>query len=829
MKNVNSKKLQEPQSNVKRSNPKQRIRKAIYQRWWVWAFLGLSSLTGGTAWTAWQSLKVAQANLPETDAVLTFVRGGSITIVSSDDYVLQRMGPGSREKLAFEDIPPQLLDAFIASEDKNFYEHEGVDYKAIARALRTNLDSGRIVQGGSTITQQLARLVFLDQSPTIERKVREALIAHKIEDNLSKEKILERYLNLVYLGSGAYGIADAAWIYFSKSVDELNLSEIATIAGLPPAPSRYSPLENLEAAQERRDETLKRMAEEGYITESERQTVASQPLEINPSLPKNFLSFSPYFTSYIMKELPKYISREAFEQGALTVETTLDLGWQRMAEETIQAALADYGRWQNFEQAAITTVDPRTGEIKTMVGGTDFAESQFNRVTQAPRQPGSTFKPFVYATAIASGISPNQSYEDARLVVDGYEPKNYGGRYSGTVTLRDALKRSINIVAVKTLIDIGFEPVIDLANKMGIQAELLPVYSLALGSVEVTLLELTNAYGTFANQGSFVEAHGITRVLDRNDNNRVIYEATSQPQRALDIDSTAIMTSMLQSVVTSGTGRNARLDRPVAGKTGTSESYRDLWFVGYIPQLVTGVWLGNDDNTSTWGQSSTAARIWQDFMVKVVDNYEVENFPELPDLNNRTLSVEAQPVKPGSLKAERSSSSQNVSQRQAPASSPAPAPAAAPTPTPRSTQNEPARTSPRNSPAARVNDMPPSPTPAPAIVEPVVAPTREPSPQPGSEPTVPAVPIPVATPTPSPIPEPVVPIIPTPTPTPIVQPVVPAPAPAPAAAPEPPPPSAPAPPPVPVPTSPPATAPSPAPAPAPAPAPPIAPPTSDEG
>ncbi|MEB3229597.1 MAG: PBP1A family penicillin-binding protein [Leptolyngbyaceae bacterium] len=767
---------------MKRSKSKQRSRKAIYQRWWIWTLLGLGSLAGGTALTAWQSYEVARESLPDTDLVLTFVRGGSITIVSADDYVLQRMGPGSREKLAFEDIPPQLVEAFIASEDKNFYEHNGVDYKAIARAIRSNIDSGRVVQGGSTITQQLARLVFLDQSPTIERKIREALLSHKIEENISKEKILERYLNLVYLGSGAYGVADAAWIYFSKSVDELSLSEIATIAGLPPAPSLYSPIENLEAAQERRNETLKRMVEAGYITEDVRQTVVAQPLEVNPSLPKNFLSFSPYFTSYVMKELPKYISQQAFEQGALTVETTLNLGWQRMAEETIEAALADYSQWQNFEQAAITTLDPRTGEIKTMVGGTDFAESQFNRVSQAPRQPGSTFKPFVYAAAIASGMSPSQSYEDAKFVVDGYEPKNYGKGYSGTVTIRDALIRSINVVAVKTLIDVGFQPVIDLANQMGIQAELLPVYSLALGSVEVTLLELTNAYGTFANQGTFVEAHGITRVVDRNNNDQVIYEAKWQPQRALDTDSAAIMTWMLQAVVESGTGRNARLGRPVAGKTGTSESYRDLWFVGYIPQLVTGVWLGNDDNTPTWGQSSTAARIWHDFMVKVVDSYEVEGFPALPDLNNRTLSVEAQPTKPGSLRAENASSNRDTRESQAAPAAPAPSP----TPTPRNnTERRTEQAAPSNTPANRVNDLPPSPTPSPNIVEPVVAPRRDPLPSPVPDPGGPATPAPSASPTPAPIPEPVVPVVPTPSPTPVVQPVVPAPAPAPPPAPTP--------------------------------------------
>lgn len=771
-------------------------KKSLYQRWWVWTLIGLGSLMGGSVLTGWQALNAARASLPETDAVLTFARAGSITIKADNGEILQQMGPATREKLDFDQIPPQLVQAFVASEDKNFYEHDGVDYKAIVRAIRSNLSSRRVVQGGSTITQQLSRVVFLDQSPTIERKVREALISHKIEESIDKEMILEKYLNLVYLGSGAYGVADASWIYFGKSVDELNLSEMATIAGLPPAPSLYSPIENLEAAEERRNETLKRMVEAEYITEAERQEVIAKPLEVNPSLPKNFFSLSPYFTSYIMKELPNYVSQEDFEQGALTIETTINMDWQKMAEETITEALDTYGKWQNFGQAAITTIDPRTGAIKTMVGGTDFADSQYNRVTQAPRQPGSTFKPFVYAAAVASGISPYKGYVDARLIVDGYEPKNYGKSYSGNVSMRDALTRSINIVAVKTLIDVGFDPVIDLANKMGIKSELLPVYSLALGSLEVTLLELTNAYGTFANEGVFAEAHGIKRVVNRED--EVLYELNDEPQQALDPDTAAIMTWMLKSVVQSGTGRNAWLNRPVAGKTGTSEEYRDLWFVGYIPQLVTGVWLGNDDNKPTWGQSSTAAQIWRNFMVKVVDEYEVEQFPDLPNFGNRTLSVEANPVRPGRMIADAwvKPGEQKREQRSS-SPSPSPSPRARSTPSPSPQRASSPAPAPAPTPA-RVSTPPPSPS----IVEPVTAPSVSPAPSPAPVPTPAPTPAPAApapspapVPVPAPAPAPVAPVIPTPTPTPIIQPVIPTPAPAPApVAPPPPAPVAPAPP-----------------------------------
>ncbi|HHP7244803.1 MAG TPA: transglycosylase domain-containing protein, partial [Elainellaceae cyanobacterium] len=445
-------------------------------------------------------------------------------------------------------------------------------------------------------------------------------------------------------GSGAYGIADAAWIYFSKSVDELSLSEIAMIAGLAPAPSAYSPLVDLDAARRRRDLTLERMADAEFITLEEKNAAIAAPIELNPSLPRYFLSDTPYFTSYIQQQLTSLVSPEDLELGGLTVETTLNLEWQKRADETVRKAIEEYGPRQGFKQAALVALDPQTGAIHAMVGGDDFDESQFNRVTQAQRQPGSTFKTFVYATGIAGGFSPYKTYEDAKFVVDGYEPENYGERYRGSVSIRDALISSMNVVAVKALIDIGFDPVIEVAQKMGIRSELYPTYSLALGASEVNLLELTGAYGTLANQGEHVTPHGIVRILNRYD--EVIYEANTVPERAIDADVAAIMTWMLQGVVESGTGRRARLGRSVAGKTGTSEERRDLWFVGYIPQVVTGVWLGNDDNEPTWGVSGTAAQTWHDFMAYVVQDMPVEEFPDLPSLDGREATIELQPVKP---------------------------------------------------------------------------------------------------------------------------------------------------------------------------------------
>ncbi len=642
------------QSGQPRSKRRKRGKDPLHQRRWVWVLVAVGVGISGASIYTYRTLQAIERDLPDAADILTYVRNGTLTIKADDGSVLQQLGPATRDRLTFDQIPPQFAEAFIAAEDGDFYEHGGIDYQAIARATLSNILAGQVMEGGSTITQQVARIVFLDQERTIHRKIREALLAQKIEREISKRQILERYLNLVYLGSGAYGIADAAWIYFSKTVDELTLSEMAMIAGLPPAPSAFSPLVNLEAAERRRALTLRRMVSAGFITEAEMTAALAEPLEINPSSPKRLDSETPYFTTYIRQQLPQVVSPEDIEIGGLTVETTLNLEWQKIAEETVRNAIEDYGVGQGFEQAALVSVDPRSGEIKAMVGGDDFGESQFNRVTQAQRQPGSTFKTFVYAAAIAAGFSPYKPYEDAKFVVDGYEPQNYGRTFRGTVEIRDALIASVNVVAVKALIDVGFEPVIEVAQKMGIRSNLLPTYSLALGASEVNLLELTSAYGTLATQGEHIEAHGIVRVFNRR--GELIYEAEHQRERALDADSAAIMSWMLQGVVQGGTGSNAQIGRPVAGKTGTSEERRDLWFVGYIPQLVTGVWLGNDDNQPTYGASSTAALTWGDFMSEIVDEMPVEEFPELPRLSGREGSIEAQPVKPNRVTASSGSS-----------------------------------------------------------------------------------------------------------------------------------------------------------------------------
>ena len=628
----------------------------VYRTKKFWITTGAAVTLGGGALATGITWWTLERNLPSPNEVITFVRDGTLTIKAEDGKILQQVGPATREKQPLEQMPPQLVQAFIASEDTRFYQHQGVDWQGVGRAFVSNISARNVVEGGSTITQQLARIVFLNQERSITRKVQEVMLAQKIEKEMNKDKILERYLNLVYLGEGAYGVADAAWVYFSKPTNELSLPEIATIVGVTPAPSSFSPIANPKLALERRNIVLNRMVNAGFITKDQAQAASAEPLALKPALPKRLSTEAAYFTSYIQQELPKYVPQDAIEAGGLTVETSLNSEWQKVAEEVVDQVVSENGKQQGFQQAALVAIDPRNGEVKAMVGGTDFENTQFNRVTQAQRQPGSTFKGFLYTTAIAGGISPYRGYLDAPFEVDGYSPKNYNDEHNGWISMRDALTSSINTVAVKVLLNTGFQPVIDTAHKMGIKSELKPTYSLALGASEVNLLELTNAYGTLAAKGMYAPGYGIRRVIDQQ--GKVIFEAKPQPQPALDGETSAIMSWMLQDVVNDGTGRPARLfDREVAGKTGTSDQARDLWFVGYIPQLVTGVWLGNDDNSPTWGTSATAARTWNKFMVKAVENIPIEKFPERPKLEGRKGIVTLQAIKPEKMSNIRATAS----------------------------------------------------------------------------------------------------------------------------------------------------------------------------
>ncbi len=614
-------------------------------RWWLWLLAGMITGAGTSGYFLYRGWQELEALVPEeVNEVLIYTRPDTLVVKAADGTVIEEVGPVSHEKAKIWEVPEVVSQAFISSEDRRYYEHFGVDTQGIFRAAYVNFQAGEIVEGGSSITQQVARIVFLNQEMTALRKLKEMRLATKLEEEFTKDQILESYLNLVYLGSGAYGVTDAAWVYFGKTLDELTLPEAAMIAGLAPAPSAYSPFVDPQKAITRRNQVLVRMREDGFISQAAMDQAIATPLEMNRQVPKRLLRKYPYFSDYIQAELDRYLTPEQLQRGGVVVETTINPQWQDWAEEVLKNGIEKYGRYQNFKQAAIVSIDPRNGQIKTMVGGLDFENNQYNRVTQAQRQPGSTFKTFVYTAAIASGMSPDKTYVDKPFAIGDYKPKNYSGKFSNeTLTLTEALTKSVNTIALNVMLDVGWDPIMNIAKQMGIHSEMKPTYSLALGAWEVNLLEITSAYGTLAYRGVHQPNYGISRILDRD--GKVIYEAEANPHKALDETTCAIVTSMLTKVVESGTGRQANISRPVAGKTGTSDEARDLWFIGFIPQMVTGIWLGNDNNKPTQGASSTAAKMWGDLMGQITKSIAVENFPPVPNIKNRVGSIAAVPLR----------------------------------------------------------------------------------------------------------------------------------------------------------------------------------------
>ncbi|CAE20446.1 putative penicillin binding protein [Prochlorococcus marinus str. MIT 9313] len=569
--------------------------------------------------------------LPDARRIANFNRPGTITLLSTDGQVIQKLGPATREKVAQDKMPLLVEQAFVAAEDRRFYYHNGLDIWGISRALVTNLRQGSVREGASTITQQLARTVFLSQERTLPRKLKEAALAYKLERQLSKQQILEQYLNYVYLGSGAYGVADAAWVYFSKSPNQLTLPEAALIAGMPPAPSVYSPLVNQKIALERRAIVLKRMQQAGFISAREADAARDSPLTLKPAIPKYFNSSAPFFTSWVAQQLPNLLTPEQLEVGGLKIHTSLNLAWQKQAQDVI----SKYAPGNT--EGSMVSIEPSTGEVRVMVGGKNFNTSQFNRATQALRSPGSTFKLFPYAAAINAGIKPEDKVVDAKRCWRGYCPKNFGNKYLGSVALADALRYSLNTVAVQLLDKVGFDAVISMANNLGIGTTrpLGKYYPLAIGAYEQTVLDMTAAYAAVANRGIYMKPTPFEEI--RGPDDEVIWNHQLEGykgRRALDSDVADTMNWMLQRVVSGGTGAAASLgDRPVAGKTGTSEGARDLWFIGSIPQLTTAVWFGYDNNRKTSGGSGDAAWAWKQFMTKIQDNFEVQPFPPKPVMN----------------------------------------------------------------------------------------------------------------------------------------------------------------------------------------------------
>ncbi|OUW52265.1 MAG: carboxypeptidase [Cyanobacteria bacterium TMED188] len=589
------------------------------------AAVGVGAALGTRALT-----ELVDATLPDARGIASFNRPGTITLLSTNGKVIQKLGPATREKLKPGEMPLLVQQAFIAAEDRRFYEHDGVDGWGIARAIVTNVRQGAVREGASTITQQLARTVFLSQDRTITRKLKEAALALKLERQLTKQQILEQYLNFVYLGSGAYGIADAAWIYFSKTPSQLTLQDAAMIAGLPPAPSIYSPLVNPDLALSRRSVVLDRMAQANFISQQEAERAKNTPLELNPATPKYFNSAAPFFTGWVAQELPKLLSSEQLEVGGLKIRTSINLDWQARAQKVIETNAP-------FDtEGAMVSIEPGTGLVRVMVGGKNFPDSQFNRATQALRSPGSTFKLFPYAAALDRGVKPEDIFIDQPRCWRGYCPKNFGNKYFGRVSLADALKNSLNTVAVQLQDKVGFDAIIEIANgfDIGTSRPLGKYYPMAIGAYEQTVLEMATAYAAVANRGVFVKATPFEEI--RGPEDQVLWSRRvdgDRGRRALDSDVADGMNWMLQRVVTGGTGIAAKLNNhQVAGKTGTSEGARDLWFIGSVPQLTTAVWFGYDNNRETKSNSGEAAWAWKQFMVQIESQLPERTFPPKPVL-----------------------------------------------------------------------------------------------------------------------------------------------------------------------------------------------------
>jgi len=568
--------------------------------------------------------------LPDARGITQFNRPGTLTILSADGQVVHKIGPVTREKLTPDTMPTLVEQAFIAAEDRRFYEHDGIDPVGIGRALVRNITQRSVEEGASTITQQLARTVFLSQDRTLVRKIKEAALAGKLERQLSKPQILSEYLNVVYLGSSAYGVADAAWVYFSKTPEQLTLPEAALIAGLPPAPSVYSPLVNPQLALERRAVVLRRMQEAGFISTTAQQQAEAAPLQLKPAEPKYWDSRAPYFSSWVQQELPKVLTPEQLEVGGLTVRSSVNLAWQEQAQKAINTYAS------GEMEGALVAMEPGTGLVRAMVGGTNFKASQFNRAAQALRSPGSTFKLFVYLTALKQGMLPERVFRDSARCFAGYCPKNFGNRYLGAVSMVVALQNSLNTVAVALLQELGFDKVIDTAKSLGITRELGRFFPLALGATEQTVVDMTAAYAAINNGGIYVKPTPFEEILGPD--GELLWSRRvdgDQGRRAVSSDLAALMLWMLQRAVQSGTGGGAALpDRPVAGKTGTSEGGRDLWFIGSIPQLTTGVWLGYDNSRETKSTSVVATYAWRAFMAPISKDLPARQFPPKPDLQD---------------------------------------------------------------------------------------------------------------------------------------------------------------------------------------------------
>lgn len=599
--------------------------------------LGVSMIASAVAAGGLVGLAFSFRNLPDVRVLRNYVPAETSYIYDIKGKLMTSLhGEANRELVTLEQMSPHLKLAVVAIEDSNFYRHNGLNPYSIGRAALTNYREGGVAEGASTLTMQLVKNLFLTRERTFSRKLAEAILAIRVEQVFSKEEILEMYLNNIYWGHNNYGIQTASESYFNKSASELNLAEASVLAGLIQAPEQYSPFLNYSSTKQRQAQVLARMRTLNWITpEEEKQALQAKLLVGKPTAWQK--SKSPFISEAVIKELEERFGKEKVRQGGIRVQTTIDMDFQKMAEESVKESHSMLRRWGlRADQIALAAVDPRTHFVKALVGGVDYESSQFNRAVQSRRQPGSSFKPFVYYAALASGkYTPGTLINDAPITyrVPGgiYKPQNYGGKedFGGLMSLAKALYQSRNIPAVKLGQDIGLEKVIEICRQLGIESPMQPVISLPLGSIGVTPLEMAGAFATFANNGWQSDTTVILQVTDSKGN--ILLDNTPQPKRLLDPWATASLTTMLKSVLEpGGTGTNANIGRPAAGKTGTTSSERDVWFVGYVPQLATAIWVGNDSYASM-GKGITggdfAAPVWRSFMLKALQNEPVKHFP----------------------------------------------------------------------------------------------------------------------------------------------------------------------------------------------------------
>lgn len=592
-------------------------------RRWAWFALkwgAVGGIWGGffvllfVAWCAY--------DLPDVSKLNEIKRRPSVTLIATDGSIIASYGDLYGTTVGLAQMPPYLPQAVIATEDRRFYSHFGLDLIGLARAVYVNLRAGTLVQGGSSITQQLAKNIFLTPERSLHRKGQEVLLALWLERNFTKDQILELYLNRVYFGAGTYGVDAASRKYFDRPVGEITLFEAAMLAGMLKAPSKYNPFNDKALAKTRAALVIRSMVSAGYLGEAEADQAVSNTAPSVAAKAKG--QIGQYFADWMLDQVSSFVG---YSDQDLVVQTTLDNRIQALAEQDVAAAVAELGPKMHASQAALVAMTP-DGAIRAMVGGTDYRASQFNRATQALRQPGSAFKAFVFLAGFEAGFTPESEFVDGPIQIGKWRPSNYQDKFYGSVDLREAFARSMNSIAVQLSEQTGRRNVIETAKRLGIASPLGNDPSIALGTSEVTALEMTGAYATFANQGNGVLPYGIESIATRD--GQAIYQRSGGGLgRVASPQAVREMLDVMAAVVDHGTGRKAQIDRPAVGKTGTSQDYRDAWFIGLTADLVAGVWVGNDDNSAmdrvTGG--TIPVRIWHDFMTDALQGVPARDIP----------------------------------------------------------------------------------------------------------------------------------------------------------------------------------------------------------